>query len=74
MRYRNEEVTSQGTGNEKYKTWYSRNDTVSNEVEILMCHDIVWNVVEMEQQGERIMKVKLVLESSSDHVFLVYAS
>ena len=73
VRYRNQGATTIGTGDEKYKLWYSGNDTASNGVGILVSQDIVENVVEIERYGDRIMKAKLVLGNTIYHVLSVYA-
>ena len=64
VRYKNGGSTTIGTGDEKYKLWYSGNEVGSRGVGIFLCQDLVENVIEVVRFSDRCIKIKIVLGKS----------
>ena len=73
VRYKGNGSTTLGTGDAKYKLWYSGNDYGTNGVGLLLHIDLVDNVIEVERFNDRIMKIKMVLGKRVYHIFSAYA-
>ena len=73
VRYKNGGSTTVGTGDEKYKLWYSGNEEGTGGVGIFLCQDLVQNLIEVVRYSDRCMKLKIVLGKSVYHILSVYA-
>ena len=73
VRYKSNSSTTIGSGEDKYKFWYSSSDSGLNGVGIMLRQDLVENVVEVERFCDRMMRVKLVIGRTVYHVLSVYA-
>ena len=73
VRYKNGGSTTVGTGDEKYKLWYSGNEEGTGGVGIFLCQDLVQNVIEVVRYSDRCMKIIIVLGKSVYHILSVYA-
>jgi hypothetical protein len=56
-----------------FKLWYSGKDKARNGVGIVVSKDLKDNVVEVQRFGDRIIRVKLVLEEEIINIISVYA-
>ena len=73
VRYKNGVSTTVGSGDEKYKLWYSGNEEGTGGVGIFLCEDLVQNVIEVVRFSDRCMKIKMVLGKCVYHIISAYA-
>jgi exonuclease III len=73
VRYRGEGSISFGSGEGKYKFWYSGNEDGRNGVGILMWQGLAENVIEVVRHSHRMMRVKMMLGEVVYEIFSVYA-
>ena len=66
-------LLAQFTNEEKYKLWYSGGEGGENRVGIFIKYELAQDVIEVKRFGERMMKVKMVIEKTVYHIFSVYA-
>ena len=53
--------------------WYSSSNSGANGVGILLSHELVENVIEVDRFSDRMMRIKMVLGKVVYHIFSVYA-
>ena len=73
VRYKSNSTTTIGAGGNKYKFWYSSSNSGANGVGILLSHELVENVIEVDRFRDRMMRIKMVLGKVVYHIFSVYA-
>jgi len=56
-----------------YKLWYSGFNKATNRVGILVKKDFLERAVEVRRKSDRIMSVKLVVDSDIFNIFSIYA-
>ena len=61
VRYKGEGATTIGSGEEKFKFWYSGCMAGGCGVGVLVRHELAGSVVEVERFSHRVMKVKTVI-------------
>ena len=73
MRYKGGGATTIGSGEEKFKFWYSGCMEGGGGVGVRVRHELTGSIVEIERFSHRVMKLKIVIGKVIYQVFLVYA-
>lgn len=73
VQYKNEGTTVFGSGEEKYKFWWSGEKERAGGVGVLVKEDLIENIIEVVRVTSRIMKISIVIGKKVGHIFSVYA-
>ena len=73
VRYKGEGATTIGSGEEKFKFWYSGCLAGGGGVGVLVRHELARSVVEVERFSHTVMKVKIVIRKVIYQFISVYA-
>ena len=73
VRYKAQGVRIYGSGNERYKFWWSGGEERERGVGLLVREEWVENVIEVVRWNDRMMKIKMVGGKKVMHIFSVYA-
>ena len=73
VRYKKEGTRMYGSGDERYKLWWSGGSEGNNGVGVMVKEEWIDNVIEVVRWDERMMKIKMVVGGKMMHIFSVYA-